>query len=65
MCIRDSTETTGVLHTKGYPIPGLYAAGEMVGGLWAWNYPSGGGMMAGAVFGRLSGDQAAAFALSQ
>ena len=59
------TETTGVLHTKGYPIPGLYAAGEMVGGLWAWNYPSGGGMMAGAVFGRLSGDQAAAFALSQ
>ena len=51
-----------VLHTKDRIIPGLYAAGEMVGGLWAWNYPSGGGMMAGAVFGQIAGAAAARFA---
>ena len=51
-----------VLHNLGRAIPGLYAAGEMVGGLWAWNYPSGGGMMAGAVFGRIAGAEAAQFA---
>jgi tricarballylate dehydrogenase len=51
-----------VLHTLDRPIPGLYAAGEMVGGLWAWNYPSGGGMMAGAVFGRIAGEAAGRFA---
>ena len=51
-----------VLHTRDRVIPGLYAAGEMVGGLWAWNYPSGGGMMAGAVFGRIAGVEAAQFA---
>lgn len=51
-----------VLHTLDRPIPGLYAAGEMVGGLWAWNYPSGGGMMAGAVFGRIAGRAAGRFA---
>ena len=51
-----------VLHTMDRAIPGLYAAGEMVGGLWASNYPSGGGMMAGAVFGRIAGAAAAQFA---
>ena len=53
-----------VLHTMDRIIPGLYAAGEMVGGLWAWNYPSGAGMMAGAVFGRIAGNAAARFALA-
>ena len=51
-----------VLHTLDRAIPGLYTAGEMVGGLWAWNYPSGAGMMAGAVFGRIAGTSAARFA---
>ena len=37
------------------PIPGLYAAGEMVGGLFYYNYPGGSGLSAGMVFGRLSG----------
>jgi len=41
-------------------IPGLYAAGEMVGGLFYFNYPGGTGLMAGAVFGKLAGEQAAA-----
>ena len=32
------------------PIPGLYAAGEMVGGLFYYNYPGGSGLSAGMVF---------------
>jgi tricarballylate dehydrogenase len=40
-------------------IPGLYAAGELVGGLFYHNYPGGAGLMAGAVFGRISGRAAA------
>ena len=42
-------------------IPGLYAAGELVGGLFYENYPGGSGLMAGAVFGKLAGESAAAF----
>ena len=41
-------------------IPGLYAAGEMVGGLFFHNYASGTGLMSGATFGRLAGRNAAA-----
>jgi len=41
------------------PIPGLYAAGEMVGGLFYENYPGGSGLTAGAVFGRIAGGAAA------
>lgn len=57
------TRDAQVVHTTGYPIPALYAAGEMVGGLWHGNYPSGAGMMAGAVFGRIAGTNAAEEAL--
>jgi tricarballylate dehydrogenase len=42
------------------PIPGLYAAGELVGGLFFFNYPGGTGLMSGAVFGRVAGATAAA-----
>jgi tricarballylate dehydrogenase len=59
-----TTATCQVTHTMDRPIPGLYAVGEMLGGLWHWNYPSGGGMMAGAVFGRIAGIHAAAEALA-
>ncbi|MYE91345.1 FAD-dependent oxidoreductase [Candidatus Poribacteria bacterium] len=61
------TSEAQVVHTMGYPISGLYAAGEMVGGLWHGNYPSGAGMMAGTVFGRISGTNAAeeAFQMSR
>ncbi len=41
------------------PIAGLYAAGEMVGGLFYHNYPGGSGLSAGMVFGRLAGSSAA------
>jgi tricarballylate dehydrogenase len=47
----------------GRTIPGLFAAGEMVGGLYYFNYASGTGLMAGATFGRLAGRNAANVAL--
>ena len=43
-------------------IPGLYAAGELVGGLFYENYPGGSGLMAGTVFGRRAGAAAARYA---
>jgi tricarballylate dehydrogenase len=48
-----------VLNTEGIPIPGLHAAGELVGGLFYHNYPGGSGLMAGSVFGRRAGNAAA------
>jgi tricarballylate dehydrogenase len=48
-----------VLDTDMKPIPGLYAAGELVGGLFYFNYPGGSGLMNGAVFGRIAGTSAA------
>jgi len=51
---------TQVLNTEGGAIPGLYAAGDIVGGLYYFNYPGGTGLMAGAAFGRLVGAYAAA-----
>jgi len=47
-----------VVDTDGTPIPGLYAAGELVGGLFYLNYPGGSGLMSGAVFGRIAGESA-------
>ncbi len=41
------------------PIAGLYAAGELVGGLFYFNYPGGTGLTSGSVFGRLAGASAA------
>ena len=47
-----------VLDTDAHVIPGLYAAGELVGGLFYFNYPGGTGLMAGAVFGNVAGTTA-------
>ena len=44
--------------TGGQPIKGLYAAGELVGGIFYHNYPGGTGLTSGSVFGRLSGTTA-------
>ena len=52
-----------VLDADGRPIPGLHAAGELVGGLFSGNYPGGSGLTAGAVFGRTAGATAARGAL--
>ncbi len=51
-----------VLDVEQSPIPGLYAAGELVGGLFFFNYPGGTGLTSGSVFGRLAGSAAAAWA---
>ncbi len=60
--LRIDKETGQVLNVHFHPIPGLYCAGEMVGGLFYFNYPSGTGLVSGAVFGRLAGASAAAAA---
>ena len=51
-----------VLDRAGHPIPGLHAAGELVGGLFYHNYPGGSGLASGAVFGRRAGASAAEWA---
>jgi tricarballylate dehydrogenase len=56
------TTDAQVLDTDGEPIPGLYAAGELVGGIFWFNYPGGTGLTNGAVFGRIAGASAAAAA---
>ena len=48
-----------VLNTDHQPIRGLYAAGELVGGLFYFNYPGGTGLTSGAVFGKIAGKSAA------
>jgi tricarballylate dehydrogenase len=48
-----------VIATDWKPIPGLHTCGEMVGGLFHYNYPLGTGLMSGAVFGRIAGRSAA------
>ncbi|MEL6565006.1 MAG: FAD-dependent tricarballylate dehydrogenase TcuA [Pseudomonadota bacterium] len=48
-----------VLDTADAPIPGLYACGELVGGVFYNGYPGGSGLTSGAVFGRQAGYGAA------
>jgi tricarballylate dehydrogenase len=54
-----------VIDTDGVTIPGLYAAGEIVGGIFYFNYPGGAGLMSAAVFGRIAGETAASEALGE
>ena len=49
-----------VIGEDGAPVPGLFGAGELVGGLFYFNYPGGTGLTSGAVFGRAAGANAAA-----
>jgi tricarballylate dehydrogenase len=53
------TPDARVLDTGLDPIPGLYAAGELTGGLFHFNYPGGSGLTNGSVFGRIAGANAA------
>ena len=57
--LRIDSESGQVLDTDLEPIPGLFAAGELVGGIFYFNYPGGTGLMSGSVFGRLAGASAA------
>jgi tricarballylate dehydrogenase len=56
------TTRAEVEDAAGRPLPGLFAAGEMVGGLFYHNYPGGTGLTCGAVYGRTAGRSAALFA---
>jgi tricarballylate dehydrogenase len=51
---------TQVIGTDWRPLKGLYACGEMIGGLFYDNYPAGAGLVSGATFGRIAGRSAAA-----
>jgi tricarballylate dehydrogenase len=53
-------ENTQVMGTDWRPLKGLYACGEMIGGLFYDNYPAGTGLVSGATFGRIAGRNAAA-----
>jgi len=52
------SERAQVLDQLGAPIAGLFACGEMVGGVFLNGYPGGSGLTSGAVFGRLAGASA-------
>jgi tricarballylate dehydrogenase len=57
--VRIDPDTGQVIDGDMNPIPGLYAAGELVGGIFYFNYPGGTGLMSGTVFGRIAGHGAA------
>lgn len=52
-------DQAAVLDKEDKPIEGLYACGELVGGVFYNGYPGGSGLTSGAVFGRLAGYSAA------
>ena len=58
--LRIDPDRAQVLDNDLAPIPGLFAAGELVGGVFFFNYPGGTGLINGSVFGRLAGEQASA-----
>jgi tricarballylate dehydrogenase len=60
--LRIQPKSAQVLNTDYEPIDGLFACGELVGGLFYFNYPGGTGLTSGSVFGRAAGKHAAAAA---
>ena len=52
------SENASVLDARNNEIPGLFACGEIVGGVFLGGYPGGSGLTSGAVFGRLAGSSA-------
>ncbi|UOQ45539.1 FAD-dependent tricarballylate dehydrogenase TcuA [Halobacillus salinarum] len=54
-----------VLNQSAEPISGLFAAGEMIGGIFYGNYPGGSGLMSGAVFGKTAGSSATRYVRNQ
>ena len=55
------TPETAVLNTEGQAIPGLFAAGEVTGGVHGGNRLGGNAVADIVVFGRIAGEQAAAW----
>src|SRR5258708_14504880 len=56
-----TSNDTEVQDATGAAIPGLFAAGEIIGGLYYHNYASGPALMARGGFGRIPGRTAAAY----
>jgi tricarballylate dehydrogenase len=63
--LRILPSTGQVLDVNFHPIEGLYTAGEMVGGLFYFNYPAGTGLVSGTVFGRIAGAAAGTVAAAK
>ncbi len=59
------TPESEVLDIQSRPIPGLYAAGEVTGGVHGFNRLGGNAVADTVVFGRRSGEHAAAYALKK
>ena len=55
-------QTAAVQDVTDRAIPGLFAAGELVGGIFYENYLGGAGLMSGSVFGRIAGESAGRYA---
>ncbi|MDH3317309.1 MAG: hypothetical protein OER43_16290 [Gammaproteobacteria bacterium] len=47
-----------MIGTDWRPTGGLFTCGEMVGGLFRYNYPGRAGLVSGATFGRIGGRNA-------
>ncbi len=62
--LRTDAETGQVVDVNFNKIQGLYTAGEMLGGIFYFNYPAGTGLVSGSVFGRVAGAAAGAAAVS-
>lgn len=60
--LRINHENGQVYDVNMHLIKGLFTAGEMVGGLFYFNYPAGTGLVSGTVFGRIAGNGAGASA---
>ncbi|KAK9895825.1 Flavocytochrome c [Cystobasidium minutum MCA 4210] len=54
-----------VMNKDGKPIPGLWASGEVAGGVHGANRLGGSSLLGCVVFGRVAGDEAAAYMLQQ
>lgn len=54
-----------VIDTTGKPIPGLFAAGEVAGGVHGANRLGGSSLLGCVVFGRVSGDSASSYLLQK
>ena len=54
-----------MISTEGQAIPGLFAAGEVTGGIHGANRLGGNAVADIVVFGRIAGSSAAAFALAE
>lgn len=58
------SSNASIMDKAGSPVSGLFACGEMVGGVFWGGYPGGSGLTSGAVFGKIAGVGAAELALN-